>query len=64
MLLGHLLELLDELDDLIVLVLARVIGVEFDLLELFDGVGLVFAPRARCRVAHRIGHVRMLMLLR
>ena len=41
MFLGHLLELLDELDHVVVLILTRVVGVKFDLLELFDGVGLV-----------------------
>ena len=61
--LGRLLELLDELDYIIVLVLARVVGVKFDLLELVDGVGLVFALRAPYRVAHGVGHVWMLMLL-
>ena len=61
--LGRLLELLDELDYIIVLVLARVVGVKFDLLELVDGVGLVFAPRAPYHVSHRVGHLGMLMLL-
>ena len=60
---GHLIELLDELDYVIVLVLACVVGVKFDLLELVNGVGLVFALRAPYRVAHRVGHMQMLMLL-
>ena len=63
MLLGHLLELLNELDYVIVLVLARVIGVKFDFLKFVDGVGLVFAPRAPYHVAHRVGHVQMLMVV-
>ena len=62
--LGHLLDLLDELDYVVVLVLARVVGVKFDFLELLDGVGLVFAPCAPYHIAHRVGHMRMLMLLR
>jgi hypothetical protein len=60
--LGHLLEFLDELDYVILLLLAHVVGVKFDLLELFNGVGLVFALRAPYRVAHHVGHMRMLML--
>jgi len=52
LLLGNLFELFDELDDLTVLVLARVIGVQFDLFQLFNGVNFVFASRAPYRIAH------------
>ena len=59
--LGHLFELLDELDNAVVLILAHVIGVECDLFELFDGVDLVFPLWAPYRVAHGVGHVGMLI---
>ena len=39
--LGHLFELFDELDDVVVLILARVIDGQFDLFQLFDGVDFV-----------------------
>ena len=41
--LGHLFELFDELDDIAVLVLARIIYGQFDLFQLFDGVDFIWA---------------------
>ena len=71
LLLGNLFELFNEIDDVIVLVLARVICVQFDLFQLFNGVNLVFASRAPYRITHvgseivdnyRTGDIIMMML--
>ena len=58
---GHLFELFDELDDVVVLVLARVIDCQFDLFQLFDRVDFVFASCAPNRVTHRVGRVGILI---
>jgi len=57
LLLGNLFELFDELDDLTVLVLARVIGVQFDLFQLFNDVNFVFASRAPYRIAYVVSGI-------
>jgi hypothetical protein len=66
-----LFELFDELDNVVMLVLARVIGVQFDLFQLFNGVDLVFMSHTPYRVAHvgsgivdnyRTGDIIMMML--
>ncbi len=59
---GHLLELLDELDYVIMLVLARVVGVKFDL-SCSSVMALFLQPGAPYRITQRVGHVQMLMLL-
>ena len=61
LLLGHLFELFDELDDVVVLVLAHVINGLFDLFQLFDGVDFVFASCAPNRIAHGFGRVGILV---
>ena len=60
---GHLFELFDELDDVVVLVLARVIDGQFDLFQLFDCVDFVFALCAPNCIAHGFGHVGSLVLV-
>jgi hypothetical protein len=52
--------LFDELDDVVVLVLARVIDGQFDLFQLFDGVGFVFASCTPNCIAHGFGRVGIL----
>ena len=59
--LGHLFELFDELDDVVVLVLACIIDGQFDLFQLFDGVDFVFASCAPNRIAHGFGRVGILV---
>jgi hypothetical protein len=54
---GHLFELFDELDDVVVLVLARVIDCQFDLFQLFDCVDFVFSSSAPNCIAHGVGRV-------
>ena len=58
---GHLFELFDELDDVVVLVLSRVINGQFDLFQLFDGVDFVFASCAPNRIAHGVGRMGILV---
>jgi hypothetical protein len=58
---GHLFELFDELDDVVVLVLARIIYGQFDLFQLFDGVDFVFASCAPNRIAHGFGREEILI---
>ncbi len=58
--LGHLLELFDKHDNVMVLALACVIGVECDLFELFNGVFLVIALRTPFRITHGFGPVGIL----
>ena len=58
---GHLFELFDELDDVIVLVLASVIDCQFDLFQLFNCVDFVFASSAPNRIAHGVGRVGILV---
>jgi hypothetical protein len=57
----HLFELFDELDDVIVLVLASVIDCQFDLFQLFNCVDFVFASSALNRIAHGVGRVGILV---
>ena len=59
--LGHLFELFDELENVIVLVLACIASIECDLFELFDGVFLVFVSCTPYRDTHSIGHVGILV---
>jgi hypothetical protein len=59
--LGHLFELFNELDDVVVLILARVIDGQFDLFQLFDGVDFVFASCAPNRIAHGFGCMEILV---
>jgi hypothetical protein len=56
-----LFELLNELDNIIVLILARVVGVDCDLFEFINGVDFVFPSRTPYPVAHRIERVGMLI---
>jgi len=59
--LGHLFELFDELDDVVMLILARVINGQFDLFQLFGGVDFVFASCAPNCIAHGFGRVGILV---
>ena len=59
--LGHLFELFDELDDVVLLVLARVIDGQFDLFQVFNGVDFVFASCAPNRITHGFGRMGILV---
>jgi hypothetical protein len=56
-------ELIDELDIVIVLILARVVGVECDSFKLFNGVDFVFTSRTPYQVAHGVERFGVLIPL-